>query len=161
EAARTVVRPPLRAVLHLSAPMVIALPAVTLALCACQMSVPSPRAQRRSERMRAVLSAAGAYFTSNLLLLVAGLVSMPIMTRLLSKEDYGLLSLIFATVAVLAVVGGLGFGEAAVRLYAEHKADGPVALRHLCDSLLGGALAMGLLVAFAVVGFVSARPGAS
>jgi len=139
--------------------MLITCSALGLVLGTCQVPVPRARADRRAERMRAVLSAAGTYLTSNLLLLVAGLVSMPIMTRLLSKSDYGLLSLIFATVAVLAVVGGLGFGEAAVRLYDEHKAEGGTALRQLCDSLLGGSLGMGLLVACAVCAVAMLSPG--
>ena len=130
--------------------------ALALALCAYQVVVQPERARWPAERVRAVVAASGAYFTSNLLLLLAGLVSMPIMTRLLSKADYGLLSLMFATVSVLAVVGGSGFGEAAVRLYGEHKVDGAAALRRLCDSLLGGALGMGLLVGLVVALFAGA-----
>ncbi len=93
----------------------------------------------------------GTYFTAHALLIVAGLVSMPVTTRLLPKEEYGLLSLVFATVSILAVVGTLGFGEATVRLYTERRTHGPEALRILCDSMLGGSLALSLLVAVVTV----------
>ncbi len=141
--------------------MVIGLSALALALFASQTFVQSERARRPARALGSVVAASGAYFTSYLLLVLAGLVSMPIMTRLLSKADYGLLSLVFAAVSVLAVVGGLGFGEAAVRLYGEGRADGAVALRRLCDSLLGGALGMGLLVGLAVAFVARAFTGAT
>jgi O-antigen/teichoic acid export membrane protein len=93
------------------------------------------------------------------LLIVAGLISMPITTRLLSKEEYKLLSLAFATVAILAIAGTLGFCEATVRLYGEHRAEGAGQLRDLCDTMLGGSLAASVLVAvaaFAVAQWIDA-----
>jgi O-antigen/teichoic acid export membrane protein len=108
-----------------------------------------------------VVAASGAYFLARALLMVAGLISMPILTRLLSKEEYGLLSLFFATVTILVVVGQLGFGEATLRLYSERRAHGRHALRELCDTMLGGSLAASLLVAAATLlctqWFVAAR----
>src|SRR5437870_3031488 len=101
--------------------MVTRLSALVLALCATQPLFQPERARRVATGMRSAVAASGTYFTSYLLIVLAGRVSMPIMTRLLSKSDYGLLSLIFATVSVLTAVGGLGFGEAAVRLYGERR----------------------------------------
>src|ERR1700687_3910316 len=155
-------RPPLSTVLYLNGPMMLTvLFALSLVLCACQVLVLPEQAERPSAQVRGVVAASGAYFMAHALLVLIGLVSMPIMTRLLSKAEYGLLSLIFATVSVLAVVGGLGFGEAVVRLYDEHRLDGVEALRRLCDSLLGGALAMGAIVGLAIVLFAIAVPGIS
>jgi O-antigen/teichoic acid export membrane protein len=97
-----------------------------------------------------VITASGAYYVAYGLLVVAGLISLPIMTRLLSKAEYGLLGLIYSTVSVLAVIGGMGFGEAAVRLYGEHRRRGPAALRDLCNTLVGGSLAAGGMIAIIV-----------
>lgn len=141
--------------------MVVNLSALARVVYACRTFAQPDRTRQPAAGVRTAVAASGAYFTSYLLLVVVGLISMPIMTRLLSKASYGLLSLIFATVSVLTVVGGLGFGEAAVRMYGERRADGAVAVRHLCDSLLGGALGMGLLVGLAVACFAGAIDGAS
>jgi O-antigen/teichoic acid export membrane protein len=101
--------------------------------------------------MRSVATASGVYFGAQALLIGASLVSMPILTRLLSKAEYGLLSLIFANVTILAVVGGLGLGEATVRFYGERRKDGAPALRAVCNAMLGASLTAGLLAAAATV----------
>src|SRR5262249_12044210 len=108
---------------------------LTVALRALR-SIVSPAGTRRpDEGIGPLLAASGAYYTSPILLLLGGLISMPIMTRLLSKDEYGLLSWIFTIVTLLVVAGGFGLGEAAVRLYGEHRAEGRVALARLCDTL--------------------------
>jgi O-antigen/teichoic acid export membrane protein/glycosyltransferase involved in cell wall biosynthesis len=97
-----------------------------------------------------IISASGAYYVAYALIVLGGLISMPIMTRLLSKSEYGLLGLLYATVSVLAVVGGMGLGEAAVRLYSEQRLRGAAAARELCNALLGGALAAAAVIAVAI-----------
>src|SRR5215468_4563933 len=67
------------------------------------------------EDVRRTLRTSRTYFASHALLLLAGLISMPLLTRLLSKTEYGFLSVILTTTSMLAVLGGLGFGDAAVR----------------------------------------------
>ena len=99
--------------------------------------------------MRSAATASGVYFSAHALLIGASLISMPILTRLLSKAEYGLVSLLFGAVTILAVVGGLGLGEAMVRFYGERRKDGPAALRAVCDTMVGGALAVGLTAAAA------------
>ena len=96
--------------------------------------------------MRSAATASGVYFGAHVLLIGASLISMPILTRLLSKAEYGLVSLIFGTVTILAVVGGMGLGEATVRFYGERRKDGPRGVRAICDTMVGGALGLGLLV---------------
>jgi O-antigen/teichoic acid export membrane protein len=105
---------------------------------------------RVSPKLPAIVSASGAYYLAYGLMIVAGLISMPIMTRVLSKAEYGLLGLIYLTATVFALVGGLGLGEAAVRLYGENLARGEAALRDLCGTLVGGAFAAGMIVAVAL-----------
>ena len=96
--------------------------------------------------MRSAATASGVYFGAHVLLIGASLISMPILTRLLSKAEYGLVSLIFGTVTILAVVGGLGLGEATVRFYGERRKEGPEAVLAVCDAMVGGSLAVGLIV---------------
>lgn len=105
---------------------------------------------RASPKLPPVVSASGAYYAAHAFVVVAGLISMPIMTRLLSKAEYGLLGLVYATASIFALVGGMGFGEAAVRLYGEQRQRGPAALRNLCSTLVGGAFAAGSLVGLAL-----------
>lgn len=84
----------------------------------------------------ALARASIVYYASHALLLAAGLISLPITTRLLSKAEYGVLSLAFASIAVLTLVAGMGLGSAAMRLYHEAAARGPLALRELCEGLV-------------------------
>jgi O-antigen/teichoic acid export membrane protein len=88
--------------------------------------------------MPAAIADSGTYFAAQVLLLLAGLVSMPLMTRLLSKAEYGRLGIALTAAAVLAGVGRLGFGDAAVRLYSEYRQRGELAVRELCETLLTG-----------------------
>jgi O-antigen/teichoic acid export membrane protein len=59
------------------------------------------------------------YGIGSALLTVAGFISFPILTRLLSVSDYGLLSLVGTTVALLVAVGKLGIQQSIVRFHAE------------------------------------------
>jgi O-antigen/teichoic acid export membrane protein len=79
--------------------------------------------------------------------MVAGFVSLPILTRTLTKSDYGLLSLTFATLGILVLLGRLGFGEATTRFYYERSRQGGKQLREFCASMLSGSFASGLAVA--------------
>jgi O-antigen/teichoic acid export membrane protein len=99
----------------------------------------------------AIVRTSGAYFLAQGVLILSGFISMPIMTRLLSREEYGLLSLTFTTVAVVVIVTSLGLGDATVRLYGEWRLQGAASLRSLCESVLTGAAVMGTLAAVAVV----------
>jgi Membrane protein involved in the export of O-antigen and teichoic acid len=54
--------------------------------------------------------------------MAAGLVSFPILTRLLSVEEYGLLGLVTSTLALLVACGKVGFQQSIVRYYGEMMA---------------------------------------
>jgi len=102
---------------------------------------------RDAGRLRSAATASGIYFGAHVLLIGASLISMPILTRVLSKAEYGLLSLIFANVTILTVVGGLGLGEATVRFCGERRTQGPGPLRAVADAMVGSAVAAGSMVA--------------
>ncbi len=95
----------------------------------------------------------GRYYLLQAATIVGGLVSMPITTRLLSQEEYGLLSLTFAAVSLGAVVGQLGFPNATARFYAERELVSATSARHLCEIIFTGALASSLLLTL-VLGLV-------
>lgn len=95
----------------------------------------------------AVARATAGYSTLQLFLLVAGLISMPLTTRLLSKTEYGLLSLVFATLAVLTTLASAGLGNAGVRFFHETRLQGQVALRRLYEEILTGVLSGALPLA--------------
>jgi O-antigen/teichoic acid export membrane protein len=109
--------------------------------------------------MRSAATASGVYFGAHALMIGASLISMPILTRLLSRPEYGLVNLMFSTVTILAVVGGMGFGEATVRLYGERRRDGADAVRAVSDAMVGGALVVGLLAAAVTALVATWAPG--
>ena len=59
------------------------------------------------------------YLTGHILRMVAGFISFPILTRVLSVEDYGILGLITTTLFIGTAIAKFGLPEAAVRFYAE------------------------------------------
>jgi len=110
-----------------------------------------PRPGADPPRTFAVARASIVYYASHALLLAAGLISLPLTTRLLSKAEYGVLSLAFASIAVLTLVAGLGLGSAAMRLYHEAAARGPGPLRELCEGLVTGVAVAAAIVAAATM----------
>lgn len=62
------------------------------------------------------------YSIGNLLISIAGLISFPILTRLLAVEDYGLLALIGTTLTLIVALAKGGLQHATLRFYSEAKA---------------------------------------
>jgi O-antigen/teichoic acid export membrane protein len=62
------------------------------------------------------------YSLGNLLVAMASLISFPIFTRIFSTSDYGVLSLVSATLLLLTGVGKAGSQHSIVRFYSEVKA---------------------------------------
>lgn len=87
------------------------------------------------------------YYVAYLAVALSALISMPITTRLLSTEEYGLLSLALAMVSLLAGSALLGLSQATLRLLPEERLRGKLALARFCESMLTGALCSGLLLA--------------
>jgi O-antigen/teichoic acid export membrane protein len=104
-----------------------------------------------SSTYRAALTASGTYFLFQALRAAAGFISMPVLTRAMSKEQYGLLNITLATVGVLVLAGRLGFAEAATRFYYERSRQGLRSLREFCSSMLAGSFISGALVALITV----------
>lgn len=105
-------------------------------------------------RRGGVVVASSGYFISQALIMLAGFVSMPVMTRLLSRAEYGLLNLVLASVSILALFGRLGFPQAITRFFPERRREGAGQLSNFCGTMLGGSFAasalVGLIVALSV-----------
>lgn len=64
-----------------------------------------------------------SYYTlSSVLVTLASVVSFPLLTRLLTVEEYGVMNLVASALAILVGVAKLGLGNAALRFYSEVKA---------------------------------------
>ncbi len=63
------------------------------------------------------------YTASNLMISAAGLISFPIITRMLSVEDYGILNLIALTLMVLVGVGKAGLQRSIIRFSSEARSE--------------------------------------
>lgn len=62
------------------------------------------------------------FFTGRALSLLLSLISFPILTRLMSPEEYGVLSLVNSTIIMLVAVGKAGLSDGIIRYYREYQA---------------------------------------
>lgn len=86
--------------------------------------------------------------------MLAGVVSMPVTTRLLSQEQYGALSLVLVTVSLLGTLGRLGFPQAVIRFYAARRAAGRAVAAEFCNTMLTGAVCGGVILALVALGLI-------
>lgn len=98
------------------------------------------------------------YAWAELAVTAAGLMSFPILTRLLSVADYGVMNLVASVLALMVAFGKLGVQQAALRGWAEVAAGRSAHDSAAFEStVLYGMAASGLLVTFiwaAVSGFI-------
>lgn len=66
------------------------------------------------------------YLVGQILLMAAGFVSFPLYTRLLSVSDYGLLTLVSTTIALIVAFSKLGLQHSLVRFYSDLEAGGKI-----------------------------------
>jgi O-antigen/teichoic acid export membrane protein len=100
---------------------------------------------------RVALTASSIYFLCEGLRIAAGFLTMPLLTRTLTREEYGLLNLTFATVGILALLGRLGFAEATTRFYYQYQQRGTQHLREFFGTMLAGSFLTATLVALGTV----------
>jgi O-antigen/teichoic acid export membrane protein len=88
------------------------------------------------------------YSAGSLLVVISGLISFPILTRVFTVEEYGVLNLISATLALLVGIAKLGVQHSIVRFYGEVKAHTrDTALAEYRATTFYGMLATGGIVA--------------
>jgi O-antigen/teichoic acid export membrane protein len=76
------------------------------------------------------------YFLAQLAIVAAGFISLPILTRVLTKEDFGQLSLILLSVSFLAPCGRIGIPQSITRHFAEYARAGRDSARSYASSML-------------------------
>ncbi len=81
---------------------------------------------KSGNKLKSLLVHVSNYSIGSLLVTLAGFISFPILTRLLSQGDYGLLSLIGVTLTLLVAIGKSGLQNPIIRFYtdAESEKDG-------------------------------------
>lgn len=98
--------------------------------------------------LRTLYREASHYLGGQLGVLALGFVSFPILTRLLSVRQYGMLALTLQVTAMAAVVSKMGLQHSIQRFYQDHAASTHEgALRKFYSTLLFGAALCGMAVA--------------
>jgi O-antigen/teichoic acid export membrane protein len=111
--------------------------------------------------MAGLLRHAWRYSLGGVLGTLASLISFPVLTRLLSVEDYGLMSTVALALALVVAVGKLGMQKAAVRFYAAASAtDTAQEIRRFAATLVVGMLGIGAAVTLVWVLALLASPAA-
>lgn len=108
-----------------------------------------------------ILRDIGNYMSGRVLLLLLGFATFPLMTRLLSVSQYGVVSLCLRVILLLTVLSKCGLQYAATRFYKENPAgDRQREQQRFYSTLLLGPLLTGaavVLVYTAVLGFTRSR----
>jgi O-antigen/teichoic acid export membrane protein len=102
--------------------------------------------------LKRLLVQSSHYSVASLLTMVAGLVTFPLLTRIFSVADYGVMNLVAATLSLSVALGKVGIQHSIVRYQSEIAAGkGQFTLRQLYSTtvfgMMGTALVIMLLVA--------------
>lgn len=111
--------------------------------------------------MAGLLRHAWRYSLGGTLTTLASVISFPLLTRLLSVDEYGLMNTVGLALTLLVAIGKLGLQKAAVRFYHEAKArlpEDPGALSRLASTLIFGVLGLGALITLAWMALVAEAP---
>jgi O-antigen/teichoic acid export membrane protein len=67
--------------------------------------------------LRKMVKQSSHYFAGNIIIFLALLIALPIFTRIFSRAEYGIISIVTITVSILSVIALCGFPQSAVRFY--------------------------------------------
>lgn len=98
------------------------------------------------------------YSMVSVLVTVAGLISFPILTRLLSVDDYGLMSLVALLLGLVLAVGKLGLQHAVLRFYGEVRAGKRAGMQTFVSTSVLGMGMIGLVVTLAWAAVAQSTP---
>jgi O-antigen/teichoic acid export membrane protein len=103
---------------------------------------------------------ASHYSVANLLTTAAGLISFPLMTRIFTVADYGVLNLISATLTVSVALGKIGVQHSIIRYRSEITAGkGRFSTAQLYSTTFFGMSASGLVVTLLLIAAIELMPG--
>jgi O-antigen/teichoic acid export membrane protein len=96
---------------------------------------------------------ASHYGLTSVFTMVAGLVSFPLLTRLFSVADYGVMNLVAATITISVAVGKFGVQHSILRYQSEVSAEkSPYTMPQLISTTFFGMVATGVLTAAVLAG---------
>jgi O-antigen/teichoic acid export membrane protein len=99
------------------------------------------------------------YTIGNALATIAALVSFPILTRLLTIEEYGLMALITSSLGMLVAFGKCGVQNSTIRFYSETRAgSSPWSLEQYYATVVYGMATLGAAAAFVWLIIITALP---
>lgn len=92
------------------------------------------------------------FVSGNVLTMLLGLLTFPILTRLLTREEYGILGLVSTTISIAVAFGKAGLSDGIIRFYREYT-DTPERLSLFTSTVLirGTALATLTVVAYVLI----------
>lgn len=76
------------------------------------------------EDFKKLIKHSATYGTGIILSKIAGFIMLPIYTRFLTPQDYGVLQLLVFTADIISVIIGIGISHAVLRFYYQHKNQG-------------------------------------
>jgi O-antigen/teichoic acid export membrane protein len=76
--------------------------------------------------IRALFKQSSHYFAGHVAIMAVGFISFPILTRIFSVSDYGILGLITTTLFIAIAIAKLGYPGFIVQCYAEYKAKNEI-----------------------------------
>ncbi len=108
--------------------------------------------------LKKLMKQSGQYLMGNIAAYLAGFISLPILTRLLSVDSFGLLSLIISTLFILVAISKYGLQHAGVRFYEEYRKD-ESRLPEFYSTLFWGSLTLAVLTSglLAILWEIAAR----
>ena len=101
---------------------------------------------------RTFLKQSSHYLTGSILIMASSFISFPILTRILSVNDYGLLGLISTTVSFFMAITKLGFPVAIVRFYQEYKSKNQLNNFYSTFFFGSGAISISTCILFFIFG---------
>ena len=96
-----------------------------------------------------ILKQSSNYFWGEALIMASGFISFPILTRILSKYDYGLLNLLALTTAIIGAITSLGANRSIIRFYHNYKDKGQ--LNNFVNTLVNSITGLGFLAVFIAI----------
>ena len=93
--------------------------------------------------MKKLITHSSVYMTGEFLVMAGGLISFPIITRLLSQEDYGLMVIITTTIILAEAMSTGGLHHASLRFYSKYQETKET--RGFYSTLVFGSLAFALV----------------
>lgn len=102
---------------------------------------------KTSDKLKKLFVHVSNYSIGSLLVTIAGFISFPILTRLLSQSDYGLLSLVGVTLTLLVALGKLGLQNPIIRFYSDAESGKQSwGLNEYYATIIYGMFTIGLII---------------